>query len=69
MISLSQFRLSALLLFSIVGAVLTPGCRQAHTEEAQVRLINAVPDAGSLTVAVGWAAGMERLAVSEQYRL
>ena len=52
MISAPQIRRFALL-FLLAAASLTPGCRQAsHTDEAQVRLINAVPDAGTLTVAV-----------------
>ena len=47
--------LSGLLLASVLGALLGSGCRtRSHSEggEAQVRLINAVPDAGGLNVSV-----------------
>ena len=43
----------SLLLFSLTSGLLIPGCRQnSGSDDVQVRLINAVPDAGALDVSV-----------------
>jgi len=47
------FRRLGLLLAVIGGASLLPGCRtNSQSDDVQVRLINAVPDSGGLTVSV-----------------
>lgn len=55
MISVKSFGPLGLLLFGVVGAMVLPGCRlnpRSETDASHVRLINAVPDAGALTVSV-----------------
>jgi len=55
MIFQQKSQLFGLLLVIAVGSLLLPGCRQgshSSSDDAHVRLINAVPDSGALTVSI-----------------